>query len=105
MVIEVARQLRASTKPVIKDMFLLNGMEVTALGLPRGVAQYFTGSSKYTKMLVIKGEVDFNTDTESKRFACFETFDIPNNCIHSIEAWDDAIVLLFKFKKSKDLES
>jgi hypothetical protein len=102
MVLDVANKLGVSNQPVIKDMLLFNGLEVTAVGLSRGVAQYFNGSTDYTKMLVIKGEVDFNTDKVSKRFACFESYDIPKDCIHSIEAYDDAIVILFKIKQNKN---
>jgi hypothetical protein len=96
MLLEVARKLGISTQPVIEEMFLPSGMAVTAIGLSRGVTQYYSATSGHIRMLVIKGEVDFNTTGISKRFACYESYDIPVGCIHSIEAWDDAIVLLFK---------
>lgn len=95
---EVAKQLKTSSAPIIKKIHEENGTTITAIGLRRGVELPEHEALRPSRLLVIKGEVDFNTSTESRRYACYESYDIPLFTKHSVVAWDDAIFLLFQKK-------
>ncbi len=92
---ELAKSLKLSDQPVIKKILDENGTKVLAIGLKRGVELKEHVAPCKAKLLVIKGEIDFNTNFESRRYACYESYDIPINLKHSVVAWDDAIFLLF----------
>jgi quercetin dioxygenase-like cupin family protein len=95
MITELAENLKKSRKPVVKKIHDKNGTKVIAIGLARGVELKEHVAPCPARLMVIKGEVDFNTATESRRYGCYESYDIPMNLKHSVVAWDDAIVLLF----------
>lgn len=95
MITEVANNLKVSDTPVIKKIHDDNGIKIIAIGLARGVKLEEHKTTCKAELLVVQGEIDFNTETESRRYACFESYDIPLNVKHNVVAWDDAIVLLF----------
>lgn len=99
MITEVAQNLKISDRPVMKKILDENGTKIMAIGLRRGVELSEQVAPCKAKLLVIKGEIDFNTKTESIRFARYESYDIPKNVKHSVVAWDDAIFLLFLNEK------
>lgn len=99
MMTEVAQNLKVSDRPVIKKILDENGTKIMAIGLRRGVELSEHVAPCKAKLLVVQGEIDFNTEMESKRFARFESYDIPMNVKHSVVAWDDAIFLLFLNEK------
>jgi len=87
------KSLQAET-PVLGTIFKADGSKVIAIGMKRGVVlQKHTAPSK-AKILVIKGEIDFNTENQSKRLALYESYDIPLELTHSVEAYEDALFLL-----------
>tara|TARA_R110002072_G_scaffold7503_2_gene40637 strand:+ start:390875 stop:391177 length:303 start_codon:yes stop_codon:yes gene_type:complete len=95
MMTEVAENLKKSNAPVVKEIYNENGTKILAIGLGRGVTLAEHVAPCKAKLLVVQGEIDFNTATESKRFACYESYNIPMDVKHSVVAWDDAIFLLF----------
>ena len=96
---EVAEELKQRNEPVIKKIHDKNGIKIMAIGMARGVALAEHVAPCKAKLLVIKGEIDFNTETESRRYGCYESYDIPKDVKHSVVAWDDAIFLLFLNEK------
>lgn len=99
MIAELADRLKLSDKPIIEKIYAQNGIIIMAIGLARGVEMSEHIAQCNSKLLVLKGEVDFNTETESRRYACYESCDIPSKVKHSVVAWDDAIFLLFLNEK------
>lgn len=87
------KSLQAET-PVIEAVFKAEGSKVIAIGMKRGVVLHKHTALSKAKILVIKGEVDFNTETQSKRLALYDTYDIPLELTHSVEAYEDALFLL-----------
>ncbi len=100
MMTEVAENLKCSDAPVVKKIHEKNGFTIMAIGLKRGVELAAHMAPCPAKLIVIKGEIDFNTATESRRYACYESYDIPLNVMHSVVAYDDAIFLLFLNKEA-----
>ncbi|TXE16622.1 hypothetical protein ES731_13715 [Psychroflexus gondwanensis] len=92
---EVAENLKVSDQPIMKTIYEEGDTTVIAIGLGRGVELAEHLAPCKAKLMVVQGEIDFNTETESRRYACFESYDIPMNLRHSLVAWDDALVILF----------
>jgi hypothetical protein len=95
MITDLAKKLKNSKVPLFKTIHEQDGTSITAVGLKRGLRLNEKDANSPSRLLVIKGEIDFNTPTESRRYACYESYDIPHNTNYSFEAWDDAIFLLF----------
>jgi quercetin dioxygenase-like cupin family protein len=92
---EVAENLKVSDQPIMKTIYEEGDTTVIAIGLGRGVELAEHLAPCKAKLMVVQGEIDFNTETESRRYACFESYDIPMNLRHSLVAWGDALVILF----------
>ena len=90
----VAEELKTSDRPVIKKLYSKHGTKLLAIGLREGVVLAEHTAPGKAQLMVIKGEIDFNTETESRRYDCFETYDIPLNVKHSVVAIEDAMFLL-----------
>ncbi len=92
---ELAHKLKDSKEPLFTKIHEQDGTTITAVGLKRGLLLKKSDFPNPKRLLVIKGEIDFNTSQESRRYACYESYDIPETTDYSLEAWDDAIFLLF----------
>lgn len=97
---EIAKALPASDKPVIKQIYNQEGQKMLAIGLKKGVVFPEHVAPSRAKLMVIQGEIDYNTDTESFRFQSFDTYDIPIDVKHSVVGFSDAIFLVL-FAKSE----
>ena len=94
MLKEIIEKLEVSDQPVIKVIYKSESTKIIAIGLKKGaVLAEHTAPSK-TQLIVLKGEIDFNTATESGRYECFETYNIPLDVKHSVVAVQDAMFLL-----------
>lgn len=92
---EMSDSIKCSALPVTTRVYEKNGINITAIGLARGVLIEHVVPCK-TKLLVVKGEIDFNINGQSSRLGCFESLEIPMNVKHSVVGWDEAIFLLIK---------
>ncbi|WP_228547256.1 cupin domain-containing protein [Nonlabens antarcticus] len=93
---EMSDRIKSSALPVTTKIYEKNGINITAIGLARGVELIEHVVPCKVKLLVVKGEIDFNMDGQSSRLGCFESFEIPINIKHSVVGWDEAIFLLIK---------
>ena len=100
MITELAQKLKSSKVPLFTKIHEQNGTTITVVGLKRGLLLKKSDFPQPKKLLVIKGEIDFNTTRESRRYACYESYEIPETTDYSLEAWDDAIFLLFNESRS-----
>jgi quercetin dioxygenase-like cupin family protein len=91
---EVEQKSLQAEAPVVEAIFKAEGSKVIAIGMKRGVVLHKHTAPSKAKLLVIKGEVDFNTENQSKRLALYDTYDIPLEVTHSVEAYEDALFLL-----------
>ena len=85
-----------SESPIIKNIFHANGSSVIAIGMKSGAVLDKHKAPYRAKLMVIKGEIDFNTETESRRLAVYDSYDIPLDVTHSVEAYEDALFLLMQ---------
>ena len=90
-------------KPLIKQIYDKAGKKLYVIGLRSGVelAEHLTNSK--AKIMVVQGEIDFNTTTSSYRLERFDSFEIPSDTKHSVVGVFDAIFLLLLRKSNKNL--
>ena len=98
MIKEVANLLQTSETPVLKKVYDKNGTKLLAVGLKQGVVLKEHTAPSEAKLMVVQGEIDYNTATSSYRFARLDTYDIPEKESHSVVAVDDAVFLLLLSK-------
>ncbi len=84
----------ASDKPVVEKIYQADGSKLIAIGMKKGVVLADHKAPSKAKIMVIKGEIDFNTETNSIRLAVSDSLDIPLDVTHSVEAYEDALFLL-----------
>jgi hypothetical protein len=83
-----------SDEPLIKQIYDKAGKKLLAIGLRRGVELPEHMALSKAKLMVVQGEIDFNTATQSYRLERFDSFDIPAEVAHTIVGVIDAIFLL-----------
>lgn len=91
---EIEKASIISDAPVVKNIFNTDGSKLIAIGMKGGVVLKEHITPCKAKLMVIKGEIDFNTQTESRRLATYDSYDIPLDMPHSVEAYEDALFLL-----------
>ncbi|MCH2489378.1 MAG: hypothetical protein MK211_04445 [Flavobacteriales bacterium] len=98
MIKEVADSLQSSETPVLKKIYDKNGTKLLVIGLKQGVVLKEHMAPSGAKLIVMQGEIDYNTETSSYRFAQLDIYDIPKKVSHSVVAIEDAVFLLLLAK-------
>ncbi len=98
---EISESLSKSNEPLIKQIYDNAGKTLLAIGLRRGVEMPGHLTSSKAKLMVVQGEIDLNTATNSYRLERFDSFDIPGDLNYSVEGVYDAVFLLL-IRKSKE---
>ena len=91
----IALQIKKSKEPVVRQIYALAHKSLQVIGLGHGVTLDQALKVDKAKLLVIQGEIDFNTASQSYRLERFDSFEIPKNVDHQIVGVFDAIFLLF----------
>ena len=91
---EIERAAMAADKPIVANMYQANGSLLIAIGMKGGVVLKEHRAPSKAKIMVIKGEIDFNTETQSLRLAAPDSLDIPLDVSHSVAAYNDTLFLL-----------
>lgn len=91
---EIADALSKSDIPIIKQVYDKGGNKLLAIGLRSGVLFPEHLAPSQAKLMVIQGEIDFKTATDTYRFERFDSFDIPMDVKHSVLGVFDSIFLL-----------
>ena len=90
----IAHGLEHSEQIVFKNLFSSESSKLTAVSLKREVILPESIAYTKTKILVVKGEIDFNMEGQSYRLAMFDTFTVPLEEIYCIQAYNDALFLV-----------
>ncbi|MFD1063985.1 hypothetical protein ACFQ1Q_12075 [Winogradskyella litorisediminis] len=98
---EISEALPKSNQPLVKQIYNKAGKKLMAIGLKSGVALADHIAAGKAKLMVVQGEIDFNTETDSYRLERFDSFEIPEDVKHSVVGVFDAIFLLL-IKESKN---
>ena len=92
---EIAAALTTSVKPIIKQIYNQEGQKMLAIGLKKGVVFPEHLAPSRAKLMVIQGEVNYRTATDTFRFQSFDSYEIPMEVKHSVVGIEDAIFLIF----------
>mgnify|MGYP001571191612 FL=1 len=98
---DISQALAKSDTPIIEHIYCKDGKKLSAIGLRSGAEFLDFIPSLQGKIMVVQGEIDFNTCTNSYRLECFDSFDIPEGKIQSIVGVFDAIFILLMEEKNK----
>ena len=99
---EISESLSKSKKPLIKQIYDKADKTLYVIGLRSGVELAEHQTTSKAKIMVVQGEIDFNTATSSYRLERFDSFEIPTNTKHSVVGVFDAIFLLLLRKTNKN---
>jgi len=91
---EIEKTAGTSDKPVVEKIYHTDGLKLIAIAMKSGVVLSEHKAPAKAKLVVIKGEIDFNTETDSIRLAAPDSLDIPLDVTHSVRAFEDALFLL-----------
>ncbi|TYB74463.1 hypothetical protein ES677_03550 [Bizionia gelidisalsuginis] len=94
MLHNIAQGLEHSEQIVLKNLFNSESSNLTAVSLKREVILPKRIASTKTKILVVKGEIDFNMEGQSFRLAMFDTYNVPLEQAYCIQAYNDAVFLV-----------
>ncbi|MGJ8667272.1 MAG: hypothetical protein ACSHW7_12960 [Patiriisocius sp.] len=95
---QISNAIPHSNSPIIKPIYDKGDKKLLAIGLCKGVTFPEHMALSKAKILVVQGEIDFNTATHSYRLQRFDTFEVPVKLKHSVLGVFDAIFLLMLFK-------
>ena len=98
---EISESLSESKKPLIKQIYDKAGKTLFVIGLRKGIELTDPATTSKAKIMVVQGEIDFNTTTSSYRLERFDSFDIPSNLKYSVVGVFDAIFLLLLRKSNE----
>ena len=98
---EISESLSESKKPLIKQIYDKADKTLLVIGLPRGVELPENLTTSKAKIMVVQGEIDFNTATSSYRLERFDSFDIPSSLKYSLVGVYDAVILLLLRKSNE----
>lgn len=99
---QLEKESLSTDKPVIKLIYQANQYKLLAIGMKTGVVLPEHTAPSKAKLMVVKGEIDFNTATQSIRLAAPDSLEIPGDIVHSVEAYNDAMFLLHLEQVSKN---
>tara|TARA_B100001146_G_scaffold213216_1_gene213363 strand:- start:2665 stop:2979 length:315 start_codon:yes stop_codon:yes gene_type:complete len=90
---DIVFNLTQKKSPVVQKIYDHRGKQLIAVGLAHGATLHQYQSSPKTKIMVVQGEIDVNTETHSYRLERFDSFDVPEEP-YSITGVFDAVFLL-----------
>lgn len=96
---EISESLSESEQPLIKRIYDKADKTLFVIGLRSGIALPENLTISKAKIMVVQGEIDFNTSSSSYRLERFDSFEIPLEVKHSVVGVFDAVFLLL-LKKS-----
>jgi quercetin dioxygenase-like cupin family protein len=91
---EIVEEATLSGQPVVQNIYQADGSKLIAIGMKGGMVLPEHKAPAEAKLMVIKGEIDFNTATKSLRLAVPDSLHIPLDVVHSVQAYNDALFLL-----------
>ena len=98
---DISVALTQSDKPIIRHIYYKDGKKLLAIGLRSGTEFTDYIPLLQGKIMVVQGEIDFNTETNSFRLECFDSFIIPEGKILSIVGVFDAVFILLLEETTK----
>lgn len=93
---EILAELETKDHPVAKALFKKEGFKVLVLALKKDMILKEHKANVPTKIIVLEGQINYNSDAAAITLNKYEEFDIPVNELHSVNADADALCMLIQ---------
>ena len=93
---EALAELETKDHPVAKALYKKEGFKVLILAFKKGMELKEHKANVPTKLIVLKGEVMYKSETIEKVLPCYDEFEIPVNELHSVHAKEDSLCMLIQ---------
>lgn len=93
---ETLAELELKDHPVAKALYKKEGFKVLVLAFKKDMILKEHKANVPTKLVVIKGEVMYKSETTEQFLICFDEFEIPVNELHSVYAKENSLCLLIQ---------
>jgi len=89
-------EMETKEHPVAKALYKKEGFKVLVLAFKKDMVLKEHKANVPTKLVVIKGEVTYKSDTTEQLLHCFDEFEIPVNELHAVVAKEDSLCMLIQ---------
>ena len=93
---ETLAELEIKEHPVAKALYKKEGFKVLVLALKKDMMLKEHKAHVPTKLVVIKGEVIYKSETAEQHLYCYDEFEIPVNELHAVLAKEDSLCMLIQ---------
>ena len=93
---EILAELEIKEHPVAKALYKNTGFKVLVMAFKKDMLLKEHKANLPTKLVVIKGEVIYKSETTEQFLSCYDEFEIPVNEAHSVYAKEDSLCLLIQ---------
>ena len=93
---ETLAELELKNHPVGKALYKKEGFKVLVLAFKKDMLLKEHKANVPTKLVVIKGEVIYKSETSEQLLNCYEEFEIPVNELHAVFAKEDSLCILIQ---------
>lgn len=93
---EILQELETSKDPVYKMLRKGENSHTLAIGFKKGMLLKKHKSDIPARIVVIKGEVVYNSDNGSTTLGLYDEYEIPIKEFHWVEANEDSLMLVMK---------
>ena len=93
---ETLAELELKDHPVAKALYKTEGFKVLVLAFKKDMLLKEHKAHVPTKLVVIKGEVIYKSETTELSLSCYDEFEIPVNELHSVYAKENSLCLLIQ---------
>jgi len=91
---EIKEQIKNSQKPVVSIIAKGNNSKLIAIGLGKGVLLKEHTAPGPTKMIILKGQIEYKAIHQSKLLSALDEYQIPMDELHSVVGVEESIFLL-----------
>lgn len=96
IITDVLDELEIKDHPVAKALYKKEGFKVLVLAFKKDMLLKEHKAHVPTKLVVIKGEVIYKSETTEQSLSCYDEFEIPVNEQHAVLAKEDSLCMLIQ---------
>jgi len=91
---EIIFEIENSNKPITTILSKGTSSKLIAVGLAKGVIMKKHKAPGHTRMIVLKGQIEYKTQHTAFKLSAFDEHQIPLEEIHSVKGNEDSVFLL-----------
>ena len=93
---DILAELKIKEHPVAKALYKNAGVKVLVMAFKKDMLLKEHKANVPTKLVVIKGEVIYKSETTEQYLYCYDEFEIPVNELHAVLAKEDSLCMLIQ---------